>query len=178
MYKRIILVGHSQGGVVIRNAVLKRFKSTWSRSRKPKSRKQLMNARLYLFAPAIAGFRPAGFLGILVKLPGVGQIVQAFLNNWAGYQDLAPDSELLKALKSETERAARKNPSSALRADILWGYKDRVVHPTKYENDAEEFVEKDHVSVCKPIDEFLLPLEFVARTPVRSAEAIIVESET
>ena len=178
VYSRIVLVGHSEGGVVVRNAVLKRFKSTKYRLTKPLVRKQLMNSRLHLFAPAIAGFRPAGFLGILMKFPGIGQILQAFLNNSAGYQDLASDSELLKVLRSETERAASKNPSSALRADILWGYRDRVVHPTKYEDDTEEFVDKDHVSVCKPMDEFLLPIEFIARSYVRSGETITVESES
>jgi hypothetical protein len=161
-YKQLVLVGHSEGGVVVRNAVIKRFKSRSIRFTHPRQWKVVMNAHLSLFAPAIAGFAPAGFLGIVMKMPLIGSVVHAFLSRRAGYQDLS-GNDFLEDLKLKTEMAAQRSPHRALRADILWAYGDDIVHPTKYEEDTEEFVESDHTHICKPRLEYDHPLQFVAR---------------
>ncbi|MGA2570158.1 MAG: hypothetical protein ABSF23_06525 [Terracidiphilus sp.] len=123
--------------------------------------KLLMQSQLSLFAPAIAGFAPAGFLGLLMRMPWLGPMLQAALNSSAGFQDLS-NRNFLEDLRTETESAARQYPHRALRANILWGYADRVVHPTIYEEDAEQFVDMDHTGICKPNDEYVHPLQFVA----------------
>jgi hypothetical protein len=161
-YTHLVLVGHSEGGVVIRNAVIKRFKSRSSKSLLRRQWKLLMGSRLSLFAPAIAGFRPAGFLGVIMKMPWLGNTLNAILQNGAAYQDLS-NPDFLKELKAKTESAARRNPHQALRAEIVWGYADKVVHPTKYEEDTEEFVEANHIHICKPCEGYLHPLQFVER---------------
>ena len=161
-YTHLILVGHSEGGAVIRNAVIKHFnRKSLKRSYRIRW-KILMGSRISLFAPAIAGFRPTGFLGILMKMPWLGNTLDAILHKDAGYQDLS-SGDFLKDLKEQTEAAASKYPHKALRADIVWGYADKVVHPTKYAEDTEEFVEADHRGICKPRENYLHPLKFVSR---------------
>jgi hypothetical protein len=176
-YSRLILVGHSEGGVVIRNAIIKWFKSKKTKNGSPPKWKLLMQSQLSLFAPAIAGFRPSGFLGVAMRLPWLGNILDAALSNDAGYQDLS-DPEFLQNLREQTEDAAKRNPHKALRADIVWGYRDRIVHPTKYNDDTEQFVDKDHINICKPRDDYGHPIEFVASGLVEQGETISQEEYT
>lgn len=162
-YKNLILVGHSQGAVIIRNAILKRAKSKTAKVMQSSQRKVLLRAELYLFAPAIAGFRPTGILGALMNMPWLGSVLKALMSSNASYQDLS-DVEFLKELKSKTEAAAKASPqTSAFRANIAWGYQDKVVHPTKYNDDYEEFVDQDHIQICKPCDANTHPIQFVCR---------------
>jgi pimeloyl-ACP methyl ester carboxylesterase len=151
-YRRVFLVGHSEGGVVIRNAVLK----------KAKRNSPLLRCSLFLFAPAIAGYAPAGLLGTLATFPGLGKVVDALLRASPAYQDLN-DPDLLKPLRQKTEKEAQDPSKPAFRAQILWGRKDRVVKPDKYEEDEEFFEERSHIEICKPNSDYLVPVGWVAK---------------
>src|ERR1700733_10914363 len=52
-YKRLILVGHSEGAVVIRRAIVVAYKRTGGKD-------PILGANLALFAPAHLGFTPSG----------------------------------------------------------------------------------------------------------------------
>jgi pimeloyl-ACP methyl ester carboxylesterase len=151
-YSQILVVGHSEGGVVIRNAVVK------EKQRDIKS--PLLHAKLSLFAPAISGFTPAGLLGMLANFPGIGAIMHGLLSASPAYRDLKRP-KFLEELQKQTEQLARDSEYPALYADILWGRSDYVVHPTKYECDSEDFEECNHIEICKPRRDYLEPIDFI-----------------
>jgi pimeloyl-ACP methyl ester carboxylesterase len=150
-YRQIHLIGHSEGGVVIRNAVVK----------KASRNSPLLRCHLSLFAPAIAGYAPAGLLGTLANFPGVGGIIDALLKAAPAYQDLK-DTPFLNKLRRRTEQEARDESKHAFRAHILWGRNDRVVKPDKYEDDDEDFEERNHIQICKPTPQYSTPVGWVS----------------
>lgn len=162
-YKRIILVGHSEGAVLIRNGVIKRLKNKRLKLTHWRQRKLLLQSQLTLFAPAIGGFVPSGLLGILKGMPFFGRVLNAVSSYSPAYQDLS-GGHFLQDLRTQTEEAQKKNNYRALRADIVWGNSDRIVHPTKYDADSEEFVDGGHIQICKPDQNYVYPIQFVAQS--------------
>jgi hypothetical protein len=150
-YERVTLVGHSEGGVVIRKMVLAEL-----------SNPAVLACRLALFAPAIAGFKPAGLLGVLAKFPGLGAILNGIMYASPAYQGLN-DTKKLERLRADTEQSHAKG--RALCADILWGDEDYVVEPEKYDCDVEEFVHFNHTLICKPSEDNLKPVDHVKKWP-------------
>ncbi len=152
-YRQVILVGHSEGGVVIRNGVKDRLNGN----------SPILRCQLVLFAPAIGGYAPAGFLGTLANWPFLGTILDAVLQAAPAYQDLR-DNDLLKEIRRKTERKdreaskAKDKSKPALGAYIVWGRRDRVVKPRKYDHDSEDFEYCNHVDVCKPSSSYCSPL--------------------
>jgi pimeloyl-ACP methyl ester carboxylesterase len=152
-YVDVVLVGHSEGGVVIRNAVDK--KSTGN--------SPILRCQLSLFAPAIGGYAPAGLLGTLANSIFFGKLLDGVFRAAPAYQDLS-GSDLLKKLRRKTEKNARREKSKpAFRAHILWGRRDYVVKPDKYDDDEEEFEDRNHTGVCKPNSGYLVPLQRVSQ---------------
>jgi pimeloyl-ACP methyl ester carboxylesterase len=152
-YHQVFLVGHSEGGVVIRNGVKDRLNGN----------SPILRCQLVLFAPAIGGYAPAGFLGTLANWPFLGTVLDAVLQAAPAYQDLR-DNDLLKEIRRKTERKdreaskAKDKSKPALGAYIVWGRKDRVVKPRKYDQDSEDFEDCNHVEVCKPRSSYCNPL--------------------
>lgn len=150
-YIDVILVGHSEGGVIVRNAIDK--KSTGS--------SPILRCQLRLFAPAIGGYAPAGLLGVLANSPFFGRVLDSALRAAPAYQDLS-GSQLLEKLRNKTEANARKRKAvPAFRAKILWGSKDFVVNPDKYEYDDEDVRDQSHTGICKPNSTYEDPLEWL-----------------
>jgi pimeloyl-ACP methyl ester carboxylesterase len=152
-YRQVFLVGHSEGGVVIRNGIKDKLSGN----------SPILKCQLVLFAPAIGGYAPAGFLGTLANWPFLGTILDAVLQAAPAYQDLQ-DNDLLKEIRRKTERKdreatkAKDKSKPALAAYIVWGRKDRVVKPKKYDQDSEGFEDRNHVGVCKPTASYFSPL--------------------
>lgn len=172
-YQKLLLVGHSEGGVVIRQMVLDRFRAL-TKYAETKSGipadiigdraagDLILNSQLVLFAPAIGGTNFAGLLGFAHE---VSRLIAAIAASSTARNELKPDSPTLKDLKDGTE-AAHKNHShvQALTARILFGSDDHVVFTRKYEGDdmIEPYAEDHtHTSVCKPTYVYKLPLELV-----------------
>jgi hypothetical protein len=90
-------------------------------------------------------------------------ILDAVLQAAPAYQDLR-DNDLLKEIRRKTERKdreaakAKDKSKPALCAYIVWGRKDRVVKPKKYDQDSEDFEDCNHVDVCKPRSSYSSPL--------------------
>jgi hypothetical protein len=156
VYDRMVLVGHSEGGVIVRKVVVNAVTATSASS-------LYSNADVVLFAPAIFGYAPSGLVGILANMPGFGGVIDAVLHASAAYQDLKDVSTFLRPLQKETE--AVQTQHRGCRASILWGRNDRVVRDGegKYSGDPDPHYENDqgHVSLCKPRDDYTRPIEFL-----------------
>ncbi len=150
-YKQLTLIGHSEGGVVIRNAILQRAGNATS---------PILQSRLILFAPALEGYSPAGLLGTMANFPGVGPVVNAVLMASPAYKDLR-NTKYLGKIRADTEEQASKRGEPAFIAKIMWGRQDGVVEPRKYDLDFEDFEDRGHTDICKPHSGYLKPIYFI-----------------
>ncbi|NMR31968.1 hypothetical protein [Crystallibacter degradans] len=162
-YGELVALGHSLGGLVLRRAMADAAQDrldSETAGEKPQHQ-EILNAKLRLFSPASAGFRPAGMLG-LVKASGLGTVVEMYLRRSSAYTDLQPGSELLVTTRNRTEQLAPQ--FSQLRARILWANPDDVVNTERYNTDfvAETVDQQSHSTVCKPNPQYGLPLHFGA----------------
>ena len=164
-YEELIVVGHSLGGLILRRALCDAAQDWIDKGRPADARPILLESQNRMFSPASAGFRAAGFLGLLRAAPPWAAI-EMFLKRASAFTDLQPDSTVLREVKSRTiELQPHKDRDlSALRAKIVWASPDNVVIAERYGTD---FVEwswdgKDHVSICKPnLPAFRMPWTFV-----------------
>jgi hypothetical protein len=159
VYEELILVGHSEGGVIIRKAILD------ADSDKKRDRSFLLSAGMALFAPALFGYKPSGLLGTLASFPGLGKVVDAFLIASPAYQDLNDLDGLLMPIQEQTERLADEKAYPACSARILWGQRDHVVTPGKdgkYRSDTRDYLDgHSHTSICKPTLNYTDPISLI-----------------
>src|SRR5207245_2674231 len=67
-YRELYLVGHSLGGVVLRESILDRAAIAQATKRTNRESIALLNGHLRLFAPAMHGAKPSGWLGLAYHL--------------------------------------------------------------------------------------------------------------
>lgn len=183
-YEKLVLVAHSEGGLVVRRAILQALEvmtkvkgRAASRSSSHQSAPEndlpqgtapseapdmlLLQARVCLFAPAICGYRPAGLKSAILSFPLVGNILTSILNISPAYQDMRPQE--LTDLRREVEEAANAHPElNGLRARVVWGDDEKLLKACWFSCDDPLAVPgKNHVSVCKPTREYPLPLDVV-----------------
>lgn len=177
LYSSLLLIAHSEGGVVIRRALLDRLGALEreveseldSHAREQKIVDEVrnrgkadlaLNARLRLFAPACLGINFSSMFGFALSY---SDILCAIAASFPARNDLADNSPIIIQIKDETESAAKRYPSlSSFRAQMLFGERDHIVHIGGYRNDLILPYEKyhSHTSICKPDDKYLKPLEF------------------
>jgi pimeloyl-ACP methyl ester carboxylesterase len=175
-YKKLLLVGHSEGAVVIRRMILDKMEALERRGRQQAEEGTqlvrwvdenavgdlILESHVLLFAPACAG---TNFSGVLGFAHGVSRFFSAIASAFLVRNELLKGSPILEGLQFGTESAFRQHPKvSALPATILFGTKDQVVYTDKYACDeiVEPYAEgHDHFSVCKPSYIYRRPLEFV-----------------
>ena len=175
-YKNVILVGHSEGAVVIRRALAEAYKMMREVvSDMPKTgdlaaidlfcdANPMFVATTILYGPAYFGFSGAGWLQVLLRLPKLSGIFDCVLNLSVAYVELQKDSPLLHQLKDETEDIAEAYPYlEAFRAFPIFGVKDRIVYIGEYKRDhpAKLVPEHNHISICKPGLKYRDPLKDV-----------------
>jgi pimeloyl-ACP methyl ester carboxylesterase len=166
-YQSLILVGHSEGGVLVRSAILRRAQELDDRH--PGSRQietdPILDANLRLFAPAFWGSLLSGYAALLLRTP-LGYLVESRLRKSAAYKQLAANSPLLADVRNRTVAKAKEYPDRrAFRARNLFGEDDEVVTAESLETDPVAEYEKghDHRSICKPTPRYLKPLTFVRK---------------
>lgn len=163
-YERLVLVGHSQGGVVIRKAVLEAARSAGNK--RGQGRHPICGAELRLFAPALFGVELSGWPGVAKSIGGLWTYVHLRLVHSPSFHELQVGSTLLTRLQEGTERlAGRLLTMSALRSRIQWAGKDDfVVGFERYECDPpyEGVEEATHTSICKPAILGNKPLKFLS----------------
>jgi pimeloyl-ACP methyl ester carboxylesterase len=169
-YKQLVLVGHSLGGVVLRQTILSYAKRYIARLEEPGAVGVpvpiMLEAPLRLFAPAISGARTAGIAGIVMRLGGIRGFARAWLGGSPSYAELQPDGGVVGPLREETQTLATRFPDfKAFRADVLWAGRDDFVVDREYFRDHScgRAEGKDHVSVCKPCLGYRQPLDLVTR---------------
>jgi len=173
LYQRLYLVGHSQGGLVIRKAVLEAAKVLIGQEQYahqagepvPSSASHalrhddlLLHAQLRLFSPAIMGVRVAGLLGLALQLGKFAEAAALSLS--PSYQEMKSPL-FLESVKSGTERMAERHAElQGLRARVLWPERDNVVSDNEYGCDRrwpKRAPNKGHSSVCKPVSSYAEP---------------------
>jgi hypothetical protein len=165
-YRSLILVGHSEGGVLIRSAILRRAQELDAKrlGRGQIEADPVLNANVRLFAPAFWGSLLSGYAGLLLRTPGLGYLVESRLRKAPAYKQLAGDSPLLTEIRNRTVAKAKEYPDArAFRARNLFGEDDEIVTAESLETDSvAEYEEgQNHVSICKPTPRYLKPLTFV-----------------
>jgi len=167
-YERLMLVGHSEGGVLVRSVVLHQVQKYNRLGREDLARAlesdPILKANLRLFAPATWGALVSGWKGVLLRSPILGDSLEPLLSSSPGYQQLTAQSPMLQDIRMRTVECARRYPAiTAFRAQNLFGTQDRLVcfgalatdPPAEYEQGCT------HTSICKPTVSYLRPLAFV-----------------
>jgi pimeloyl-ACP methyl ester carboxylesterase len=163
-YEKVVLVAHSLGAVVCRQALLEAHydRADWTEK-----------VRLVLFAPAHMGANIVPLVSqALTTIPYLGGLAAPFLKfRYQVLQDLEPGSTTLKMLLKETMKElerkkvrraiARGEGHSLVASLVVLANPDPVVDPNHFGLDpgAKEFPGKGHKEVCKPSSEFLHPVE-------------------
>jgi hypothetical protein len=165
-YSRLFLVGHSLGGVVLRQAIL-----DWAIQEESLSSgspvTMILDAELRLFAPAIFGANPAGLIGLAYHFVmgslKYSQWVNPVMKSSRVLRQLKEDSTKLERIRTDTEQLASVRKLRALTAHVLFGADEQIVEPDKYKHDHLDVAEKghNHWSICKPFHNFRKPLKFV-----------------
>jgi pimeloyl-ACP methyl ester carboxylesterase len=177
-YRQVYVLAHSEGAVVARRAILDRSleirrtvmddlgpgagvqqieQSTGSALRSD----LIMNAKMYLFAPACLGTNFSSVYGFVL---GFSDFLRALAASFSSRNDLLPESPILTQLQKETEKASVQYPDlRAWRADILFGENDHMVYVGGYNCDHVLRYEwgHSHTSICKPTVSYTRPLEMV-----------------
>jgi len=161
-YRHLVLIGHSQGGVVIRKAILEEARDALSDGTVQDS--PLCRANLALFAPALFGMFLSGWKGFM-SATSAWKLIGPVLTGSPSFKELQRGSQFLARLESETAALASGNPDkvAALSARIAWAANDEVVQGGfRYSCDpAYKVINGSHSNVCKPNTNFREPLNFV-----------------
>ena len=164
-YRRLVLVGHSLGAVVLRQAVTRQLKAVRNRQLPLDSVPAwVRDGELRLFAPAHRGFRPSNWKAMMLKAPILRSCLAIAPVYWRAYPDLQPDSALIEDLQRDTKELLLIFPTvRGLRATSLFGANEDVVEPLEYEGDLGLAFEdgRGHGDICKPDVDFSRPFRFV-----------------
>jgi hypothetical protein len=158
-YQRLVLVGHSQGALIIRRALILIYKNQGSN---PTQSLQLLDAKLVLFAPAIFGFSPSGWVGTVLRVGAAEFLAKMVLDRSPSFRQME-EKTVPNEIQEQTD--ALLPPFACFSARTLFGEKDNFVTEMEYVHDDPEPSEpgETHTSICKPRVKYLRPLEFVFR---------------
>ncbi len=173
-YKYLTLVGHSEGGLILRKVIadaatkntdvqryIQHFKTPQGGSSMAEPEVYgVLRAALRLFAPAIGGEAVTGLLGVLARLP----FIKLGTGSVAARVSMASTSPAVSTARHLTEEYTDYLTMGCFRADIIWADIDHVIEPEKYKQDLEcqePPPETDHMSICKPTAYYLVPISFI-----------------
>ena len=162
-YDLLLMVGHSLGGVIVRNAIARAANGLPAR---PVTWPLLLGRPPQLFAPAHSGFRHDDVVSLATALSRIAAITFMYwrVRHAKVYEELKSGSKPLERIESETLRARRQyEDCPALYADVLWGEDENVVVDVDYEKDRtrDSTPGKNHQTICKPTASFYDPVTMV-----------------
>jgi pimeloyl-ACP methyl ester carboxylesterase len=152
-YRRLLLVGHSEGALVTRQAMIEACQRSDGQD-------ALLDARLALFAPAHRGVLPTSWLKAVLAIARANELAE-----------LSPavaemqDSVFISGVQQSTDVLLAEFGRNAFKARVLFGCDENLVRVQVFPRDLREecAAEKNHMSICKPHAEYLIPLDFVER---------------
>ena len=155
-YDRVLIVAHSLGAVVAREAIV----GLYHRDRRKLDDKDF---DLMLFAPAHRG---ASVLRVGSWIPRVDVVKDALavLGKFIVRYDLEETSGTLAGLEAATMRLIGENRTKGLIAkQVIFGSQEKIVNPSIFGADPAPIVHrnKGHVDICKPASGFPLPVRWV-----------------
>lgn len=169
-YKKLSLIGHSEGGLILRKVILEIADADtrleeYLRERLVKpmtepSPQGIELADIRLFAPAIGGESITGFFGLLTH----SSVIAPTLRLSAAKVGMNSTSSSVTEARASTRRYADNCTMACFRAHILWADKDTIVNSERYQRDYQCKnlpTGTDHVKVCKPNPKYIRPLTFV-----------------
>ena len=156
-YEELVLVGHSEGAVVIREAMILELE------RNSLAVTPIAKARVSLFAPAVFGSSIVSWMGAFATL-GFFRTLKHFLTALSPAATEMDSRAFTEGLHRLIMYHAEKTPdATALQAHILFGRDEQIVVrmwlPIDCYHDPEP--NKDHFSVCKPDFRYTRPIAFV-----------------
>jgi hypothetical protein len=156
-YKNLILVGHSEGCIVIRRAAVFAYKQPGQ------DHPILTSHMLPLFAPAHLGFQPTGWIRACLAVGRIEAIVMPLLRLSPAFGEMET-TNLLDQINTDTTKFWDESHLNVMRARVLFG-KERIVVKGEFTNDIPENSEpgKNHVSICKPKAGYDRPIRFVIK---------------
>jgi hypothetical protein len=158
-YSKLIMVGHSEGAVVLRASIVEFGKAFFIDG----ITSPILDARLVLFAPAMFGFVPSKWLGVLAAVTGIRQFVDIYIAHSTAATEMR-DAKSLQQVQADTEYLYSQLPmSKALVAHVIFGEDDDVVVKARYFQDRKYTAvrRKNHTTICKPTADYRLPLDLV-----------------
>ena len=108
VYNELVLIGHSEGAVIIRRAVCIAYKTEGPDHK-------ILNARLSLFAPAHFGFVPTGWIGACLAVGQIDAIVMPILRTSPSFCEMK-ERVLLDQIRTDTGEFLKK-----------WGFRTMVI---------------------------------------------------
>ena len=170
-YEDLVLVGHSEGGLLLRKVIVDvadsderienyKFGLRFGQTAAEPEPRGLEKASMRLFAPAIGGESVTGILGLLCNLPVISLVPKL-----AGAKvTMNAQATSVSVPRSATDEYTDYLKMPCFRAHILWADRDQIVVAEKYRRDSEcrnRPLGSSHTSVCKPKRNYLLPIKFV-----------------
>lgn len=180
-YTQLVLVGHSEGGLLLRLGVWEAIKNVITGTpglfnatgdlakvcETITSKDSVLTADLCLFSPAHIGVRNSlgNFAKQVARIPFVGDEIIGLLSiPYPCVTTMTKGDSILDDLKKFTGESWEKYLYvSPLRARVLWGGQEPLLDAWNYKWDApvEHVAGVGHIRVCKPTEKYLKPLEFV-----------------
>lgn len=156
-YKKIVLVAHSLGSIIVRRALL---------NANGEKKKWVNRCKMALFAPAHKGARILKL--VFDALPSLGQIVAgAVLIKFRVLDDLKVNSLVIEDLVKDTEALLNENKGQfTIAHKVVWAGNEDIVYNSTFCKDpvATEEPRANHKSVCKPNEKYWTPLRYVTET--------------
>jgi pimeloyl-ACP methyl ester carboxylesterase len=181
-YTDLVLVGHSEGGLILRAMLIRRIQGHKDVLRRRKTLVQrlltkgaevllserhelaldpVLKSTLVLFAPAHLGRNVSGLTALVPK------VLVAISN---AYNNMAPESQIVTQTRERTEQLATEYPElTSLIANIRFGEKENIVVVGQFSTDWKYLVldGHNHTSICKPNKTYLDPISLVGSSHAR-----------
>jgi pimeloyl-ACP methyl ester carboxylesterase len=159
-YDHLVLVGHSEGGLIIRQAMI----NTCQRS---DGTGPFLDSKLALFAPAHRGVLITGWMRAVLDLARLKGVTDSILNRSSAYLEMQ-DGVFIAGIEQATVALKAEYPRQAFRARVLFGCGENIVRKQVFPGDYPEecAVNQDHVSVCKPHGNYLAPFELIEQAVI------------
>lgn len=154
-YDKIILVGHSSGAVIIRQALIfaKKDSKTW-----------VDKCKLILYAPGHMGLKKPLLLYANYPFP-VNLLFALGLKKLPAVDDLLPTSTTIQTLIADSKKLIAAGGNFCIAEDVLWAQEDTMVENLIFCDDPvpDERSEASHFSICQPKKNYLSPLQVLIR---------------